>query len=609
MKLIFAFSFIIFLSSFFGFSSRDEQKVGVERVVTHFREVSVRFAESAAELESVINLIDNNRPETINNARQALRKSRLEYKKIEFFLSYFFPQAALAYNSPAKFEVEVPDMEYREPVGFQVIESLLYEPDVQSNKAAILQQCEVIVTSADDLTSLLYQFTTTDTQILESVRLEVIRVMTLNISGFDAPLLKTGVEESIASLTSVQHCLEPYKSFGASFDSVSFFLQQSLNLLKNGGDFDHFDRLAFLTGGALPLHRHVSDFIAKVAADGITPGSRKETENFFAGHVTGLPSFTDGDHDELIHLGRKLFSEKMLSGNAVVSCETCHQPSKHFTDGLPKSIAFNQHSTVTRNAPSLLYARYQKLQFWDARALTIEDQVMEVIKSPVEMNGNYDTIINLLRSSPAYQALFRRAFRTDVADVISMRNVASALAAFIRRLNPMNSAFDRYVNGDKQTLSKDQVAGFNLFMGKAQCGTCHFSPFFNGLLPPYFDITEVEVLGVPASADFEKPLPDTDSGRYHIYPTPYFNGAFKTPTVRNAAVTAPYMHNGALQTLEQVVDFYNKGGGMGIHLPVTAQTLSAQPLDLDDREVKQIVSFLESLTDSLQTIHLPLKAD
>jgi len=136
-------------------------------------------------------------------------------------------------------------------------------------------------------------------------------------------------------------------------------------------------------------------------------------------------------------------------------------------------------------------------------------------------------------------------------------------------------------------------------MGKAQCGTCHFSPLFNGLMPPLYNFTELEVLGTPLTDDLLHPQTDTDSGRYKVFPIAYYNGAFKTPTLRNVSATAPYMHNGGFHTLEAVVEFYNKGGGRGIGLNKEQQTLSGAPLNLTKNEISDIVSFLHALEDTI----------
>jgi cytochrome c peroxidase len=177
--------------------------------------------------------------------------------------------------------------------------------------------------------------------------------------------------------------------------------------------------------------------------------------------------------------------------------------------------------------------------------------------------------------------------------------IYKAIAAFVRTLQPFNSDFDRYMAGDKTALTDNQVNGFNLFMGKAQCGTCHFAPLFNGLIPPTYALTEFEILGTTASDDWLHARADPDEGRFEVRPTPYFRGAFKTPTVRNAAVTAPYMHNGAFATLEKVMEFYDKGGGAGLGLEIPDQTLSPIPLNMTDQEKSDIIAFLKALTDRI----------
>jgi cytochrome c peroxidase len=149
-------------------------------------------------------------------------------------------------------------------------------------------------------------------------------------------------------------------------------------------------------------------------------------------------------------------------------------------------------------------------------------------------------------------------------------------------------------------MTAKQIEGFNLFMGKAQCGTCHFAPLFNGLLPPLFDRSEVEVLNVPKTANLKTPVVDEDSGRYVSFPIRFNYKAFKTPTVRNAAKTAPYMHNGALATLDEVMTFYNRGGGHALGLNDGVQTLSDRPLHLSKIEMKKVISFIEALTDKYE---------
>ena len=178
-------------------------------------------------------------------------------------------------------------------------------------------------------------------------------------------------------------------------------------------------------------------------------------------------------------------------------------------------------------------------------------------------------------------------------------SIAKAIAAYIRTLHPQNSPFDKYIQGGPDSLlTTSQVRGANLFMGKAQCATCHFMPLFNGLIPPDYTVTEFEVLGTTRTDRLDEPQLSKDQGRYNVYPLPFFKGAFKTPTVRNTAVTAPYMHNGAFHSLEKVLEFYNKGGGQGLGLSMPSQTLSSHALGLTKKEMQDIIRFLHALTDN-----------
>jgi cytochrome c peroxidase len=170
----------------------------------------------------------------------------------------------------------------------------------------------------------------------------------------------------------------------------------------------------------------------------------------------------------------------------------------------------------------------------------------------------------------------------------------------VRSLVSLNSKFDKYMRRETEQYSAAERNGFNLFMGKAKCGTCHFAPLFGGLLPPLYEEMETEILGVP-KVDSTGALPDDDPGKSGFTRVPSHRYAFKTSTVRNAALTAPYMHNGVFRTLEDVVRFYNDGGGAGRGIDVPTQTLPADKLGLTKKEMKDIVAFVNSLTDTSGT--------
>jgi cytochrome c peroxidase len=279
-----------------------------------------------------------------------------------------------------------------------------------------------------------------------------------------------------------------------------------------------------------------------------------------------------------VELGKKLFFDKGLSQGGVRSCATCHSPDKGYSDGKPHPRSLDPATVLLRNSPTLLYSSLHAAQFWDGRALTAEQQATTVIHSRAEM-GN--------AKSPFPRAL-----------VANAEAAAAALAAFEAwYLTPASSPLDRFARGEDKALSAEERAGFDVFAGKGRCSRCHVPPLFGGSHPPDFSTPIYAALGVPSSPA-AKAL-DPDPGREGVTHRPRDRGAFKTPTVRNAASTAPYFHNGAFPTLESVVDFYDKGGGEGLGLTVPNQDPEVRPLKLTVAEKRALLRFLrESLADA-----------
>ena len=300
---------------------------------------------------------------------------------------------------------------------------------------------------------------------------------------------------------------------------------------------------------------------------------------------------------EQVSLGRALFFEPRLSGGGDVSCASCHDPDRAFTDGLARSVSRTGHG-VLRNAPTMINAGLQVGSFYDLRTTYLEDQVTDVVGNAEEMHGSVDAAAEVLRRDTAWVQRFTMAFPKAGAGALSGTSIRSAVAAYVRSLVALNSRVDRAFRGDTAAITTEERLGLNLFMGRAKCGTCHFAPLFNGTVPPMYQESEVEVLGVPAVQATRAARIDPDSGRFRLTRSAPHLHAFKTPSVRNAALTAPYMHNGAYRTLADVVDFYNRGGGAGIGASLPNQTLPADSLGLSPREQRALVRFMEALTDT-----------
>jgi cytochrome c peroxidase len=588
-----------------AFSATKKQKPLFQHCTGQFKSDAKDFAASAIRLRQAIENLSATDTLTIYEAKEALIQSRLAYKKIEFFMEFFFTFPVNLYNRAPVYEIEEPYMEYQAPVGLQVIEDQLFDKEVLSHKKTLLEQAKAIQSSATDIPAILYGFEAGNEQMAEAIRLELVRIIALGITGYDAPQLKTGIRESAVAMGSVKTALQPLLHLSASryADSVLQYLDRSITLLNTAVPFDDFDRMGFLTRAALPLQQYLNALFEEESLSPVgTSILNFGAKHMFSAGIFKTDSFLRHSTDTgyaIVSLGKKLFFEKKLSGNGKRNCASCHHPDKFFTDALPTSIAFDGKGRLNRNAPSLLYAGLQHGQFLDARAGSMEEQVLSVLQNPEEMNADLYKITRNIDNRP-YRKLFTTAFPGAMKDsVVTPYKIARAISAYERTLMPFNAPFDRYINGETTAMNASQIKGFNLFMGKAQCGTCHFAPVFNGLLPPLYTVTELEVLGVPGNGSLSHPIADNDDGRFSFFKIGFYKGAFKTPTVRNSSMTAPYMHNGSFRTMEDVIEFYNKGGGAGIGLDIPTQTLSSRPLNLSKEEIGHLVHFIEALKDNV----------
>ncbi len=327
---------------------------------------------------------------------------------------------------------------------------------------------------------------------------------------------------------------------------------------------------------------------------------------------------------EKIALGDKLYHDTRFSADGKVSCATCHASEKAFTDNLPVSKGF-QGLTGTRNAPTVINAAYMKSQFWDGREPDLEGQAKQPPINPVEGGlPNHEPILEIIRNDKDYRKQFKKVFGTS-PDQITEDHVAKAIAAFERTVISGNSPFDRFqYGGDANALNDSQKRGLELFRVKARCVSCHVieetqalftdSKFhnigvgFKAIAGREPEIAEKFLRMKHQQADEKKALEFIDKavltdkevselGRFVITEDFSDVGAFKTPTLRNVALTFPYMHDGSLQTLEDVVEFYNNGGRVNPDDPVTPFLSGGiKPLNLTEQEKADLVAFLESLT-------------
>lgn len=297
---------------------------------------------------------------------------------------------------------------------------------------------------------------------------------------------------------------------------------------------------------------------------------------------------------EKVELGKKLFFDRRLSGDGTMSCATCHDPSTGFADALPISLSYPT-TRNWRNAPGLINAAYRKTLFRDGRSASLEEQALFPMMSPFEMNRNLDYLEEVLKTVPEYVEAFRSIFGGE----ITRQRVAMAIAAFERTILSADTPLDRFLRGEKDALTARQRAGYELFVGKANCVACHGGPALSD--------ESFHILGVPedpavtedprvlATARFVGKVsgfPEyraliEDPGRFLVTKDPADWKAFVTPPLREVASTAPFMHNGAFKTVEEVIDFFDRGGGDD---PGKSPLL--RPLGLSQEERKALLEFL-----------------
>jgi cytochrome c peroxidase len=274
-----------------------------------------------------------------------------------------------------------------------------------------------------------------------------------------------------------------------------------------------------------------------------------------------------------VELGRDLYFDKRLSADDSVSCASCHAPQHAFTDGSPVSTGIRSQKGG-RSAPTVINRAYSLAQFWDGRAGTLEEQAKGPMANPIEMGNTHEGVVSKIQGVAGYRPLFAKAFGSEE---INIDRVAQAIACFERTVLSGNAPYDRYKAGQKSAMSAAQVHGMKVFFEKAQCDRCHEGSNFT--------------LNAYANLGVGTDKPDPDVGRFAVTKDQRDWGVFKTPTLREIEHTAPYMHDGSLKTLDDVVEFYNKGG-----IPNRNLDANIKPLKLSEQEKKDLVSFLKALS-------------
>lgn len=530
---------------------------------------------------------------------EQFKKSRLVYKKVEWAIEYFIPETARFMNGPALDEMELEENRSFEPHGFQVMEEMIYpEYNAKESKEDLTRELNIFQSNIKQLKSTFEVIAISDDYVLDAIQQNVFRIIALGITGFDSPILQSSIPEAGQSLIVIPESLDKINASNKSLAELKKLTVKAQKYCEENNNFNAFNRAVFISQYLNPISKKLKAFQIEENIKNVKKSSplKPTIETLFDKDAFDVNAFVLSDEynfsKDKATLGEKLFYDKSLSKNNDRSCASCHHPEKAFTDGLKTNVSLTG-SNLARNTPTLTYASLQNAQFWDMRQLDLEKQSVDVIQNKDEMHGSMENIHAKILVDNDYIKLFKKAYpKTSKPEAWQIQN---AIASYVRSLNSFDSRFDEYMRGNKNVLNNQEIEGMNLFMGKAKCATCHFTPLFNGTVPPSYSKTEHEVIGTPSEASGKALSPD--KGRYLYNKMPQLVGAFKTPTVRNAAVTAPYMHNGVFKTLEEVVSFYNKGGGQGLGYEVKNQTLPFDKLNLTVKEEQALVAFMKTLTD------------
>jgi cytochrome c peroxidase len=308
---------------------------------------------------------------------------------------------------------------------------------------------------------------------------------------------------------------------------------------------------------------------------------RVDSVSALPGGLGRLPALPDDPENPItpakFELGRQLFEDARLSGDESLSCASCHPKEMGYADATPLSEGTGGQP-MPRHTPTILNSAYYRYINWDGRFANISQLVLAVLANPRNMNMQDESVlVARLESVPEYRAQFRDVFDGPP----SKQRVALAIDAYVRKLNTPNSPFDRYAAGDPRALTEAQKRGLVLFVGKADCAMCHRGPNFAD--------DQFHALGITGSGKGD------DTGRFKVTGVEADRYAFKTPTLRNVELTAPYMHDGSVPTLREVIDLYNDGGGAQ-----RPKSPLLRKLNLTEREKSDLEAFLEALTGTVE---------
>jgi cytochrome c peroxidase len=548
--------------------------------------------------------------------KRQIANNRIQLKKIDFWLRYLDPGAYKRINGPLPVEWETEVFEKfekpykREGAGLTLAELYLEEENFSRDSFAILISKSIEAAQIYFHDSITRDLRSHDHFFLAN-RLFLLNLATIYTTGFECPDTKNIIPELKGMIKEVYQI---YAVFNKSFpdyqvkpDYLKLYSEMMVYVEKESEHPEQFNHFLFIRDYVNPLFAINQSYLRLYKA--ITTNFNDYSLNDYAVSIYDKQLYTGQDVkgvyrsikdsstlEEIMDLGKLLFYDPILSGNNKRSCVSCHKPKEFFTDtSIATPLQFDHTNRLDRNAPSLINVGFNHLIMLDGKHINLFNQAKDVMSNKIELHNLEEELVDKVMSCPDYKNKLKKFAAQSTDKKISLRHINAAMIMYYTKFSYFYSPFDNAMNR-KENLDATSIKGFNIFMSKAQCATCHFAPQFNGVKPPYIG-SEFEVIGVPETNEYKKLSPD--KGRYLINPAKETMHAFRTGTIRNAFHTKPYMHNGALKTLEEVIDLYDSGGGAGKGLIVDNQTLSSDSLRLNDFEKQALMKFIESLTEDI----------
>lgn len=615
MNKKFTLIILVLVTAVFSFSF--DQTTNPDRYHDNYMERNHNFKESLVDLLGTIQSSDINSEEDIAAITEKIHEARFKLKSIDFWARYMEPIAYRNLNGPLPVEWETEVFEKFEPPykreGKGLTQAALYLEEENITKEHLTQLVKNSVDAADVFVadSITSRMKTHDHFFLCN-RVYLLNLSAIYTTGFECPDTSSIIPELRNMMADVNTI---YNSYNESYSKqplpseyITLYNKAVTFVNDQSSAFSEFDHFTFIKDYINPLfiqNQKLLNTYKVFSRSMVDYTLNKKVVSIFNKEIyqgqnpKGIFLRVDDEKalKEIDRLGKLLFYDPILSANNMRSCASCHKPTEYFTDTLvATSLQFNQKDALPRNTPSLINAPYNHLIMMDGKHISLQDQTVDVMTNAIEMGSKQEDVLEKIMSCNEYSKSFKKLLKyTPTEKEVTLDHISSAVTFYYAKFSNYYAPFDNAMN--KTGMVDASVKhGFNIFMSKAQCGTCHFVPQFNGVKPPFVG-SEFEVLGVPEDTTYT--ALSNDMGRYEVHKADEMKNAFRTGSIRNIAYTKPYMHNGVFNTIEEVVEFYNAGGGAGRGLVVSNQTLGVDSLGLSSVEKEHLIKFMTSLNEQI----------